>query len=126
MGYEEYMVSTRAIRSKVPTMSLRRGAKIGLNLQVVEILKREGFERVLLLWDVEKRKVALARAPEGKGYSVTYNKYLNQASIGVKSFADHIGLKPNERVKIALSYKNELLEGVVPEEALIKRKKPEH
>jgi len=101
-----------------PVISLRPSAAIRLNIIAMRLLAKDGVERVRVLWDAQKRKIALAAANDDpNAYKVYVSKARNQAHIGAKSFAGFIGLSPGATVKVYASYSNKMLEATVPKEA---------
>jgi len=118
MAYTVYNPTSKGTRDSRPIISLRVNGKIGLNIIATRLLMENGVERVQVLWDAQKRKIALAAAPDGvRGYKVYVNEKGNQATIGIRSLGAFIGLSPNRTVKAIATYSNKMLEATIPDEA---------
>jgi len=94
-------------------------SKIRLNIVSTHLFLKDGVKRVTILWDSERRKVAIAAAAndDPHGYKLSVTKEKNQAEVGVRSFAGFIGLRPKTSVKLFATYSGKMLEATVPEEA---------
>jgi|HubBroStandDraft_1064217.scaffolds.fasta_scaffold412018_1 hypothetical protein len=125
MAYEVYTQPSKGKRDIAPVITLRHGDKINLNRSAAQILKKADIDRVVVLWDSEKRKMAIKRAADDDpyGYKVSYREGAIQAGIGLKSFAAFVGLKPGQSVKVYATYTNKMLEATIPMK--MKDNKPE-
>jgi len=119
VAYTVYTSVSKGKRDNRPIISLRLNSKIRLNIIATQLLMKDGIERMRVLWDAQKRRIALAAAADDDphGYKVSVSKKGNQGSIGIRSFAGFIGLKPGATVKVFASYSNKMLEAAIPDEA---------
>ena len=119
MAYKVYTSVSKGKRDDRPIISLRLNSKIRLNMAATQLLIKDGIERVRVLWDAQKRKIAVAAAADDDphGYKVYLGNNGNQGSIGVRSFGGFIGLKPGPTVKVYASYSHKMLEARIPDAA---------
>jgi len=103
-----------------PTISIRPKGAIRLNVDATRLIKSKGFERVLLLWDREKRKLAISSAPEldKRAYRVTYSPTGSSATIGAKAFPAFIGLAVDRSVSLPAEFQTGMLQATIPAEYL--------
>jgi hypothetical protein len=119
VAYTVYTAVSKGKRDDRPIISLRLNSKIRLNMAATQVLTKNGIERVRVLWDAQKRKIALAAAADDDphGYKLYLGSKGNQGSIGIRSFGVFIGLKPGPTVKVYASFSHKMLEARIPDAA---------
>ncbi len=120
MGYEILSARTQRKPAGRPMISIQPNGQIRFNVQATEILKRLGIERVLLLWDKDKHKIAIALASKNddRSYKVRYDPKKNVAQVAAKAIVPQIGWNAERSVRIAVHQSEKTLEGIVPLDCL--------
>jgi hypothetical protein len=103
-----------------PAVSIQPSGVLRLNYESAEILKRARASRVLVLWDGERRKLAIqpVNSADPRAYRLTFNARGNMASIAAKSFARSIGWAAPRSVKMPAEWVDGMLQAKVPVEHL--------
>jgi hypothetical protein len=103
-----------------PSISIQPAGSIRINKEAAEILQGLGAERLLVMWDQAKRKIALAPSPSSdtRSYKLRYYAGHNGAQIAVKAIMSRIGWNAEHSVRIRVHLADNLLEGTVPSEFL--------
>jgi hypothetical protein len=99
-----------------PAVSIRPDGGMRLNAAAAEFLKAKGADRVLLLWDEDKNKIAISVAPkqDTRGFKLHYNTEWKGASFAAKAFFGHIGWKADRTVPLTLTWVNSMFEATLP------------
>jgi hypothetical protein len=122
MAYEVFERKTP--RLGIPTLTFTKMGQIAFNQPAARILKKAGFERVLLLWDSTEKKLALkatGNETDVRAYKIRFNEKGNGASFSAKTFLDHVGIDYAQRVPMQahIDPDNELfLEVSIPEKII--------
>ena len=115
MAYEVYQRSN--FRTEEPALSLVPDGRIALNVAATRRMAEAGVKSVLLLWDSQKRKIAIRAAPLGdkNAYVVSYAGH-NRATLAAKSFFAYVGWKSGKRQKVRAAWdpKLRMLEASLP------------
>jgi len=104
MAYEIFERKTPRIGS--PFLSFSKIGQIAFNQTAARVLRKEAIETVLLLWDVDARKLAMkttANKKDTRSYTVRYNEKGNGASFSAKTFLDHAGIDYSKRKAIPIT-----------------------
>jgi hypothetical protein len=122
MGYQVF--ERKLVRHIEAALSLQKTGRIILNKAAIACISEGGpVAHVLVLWDAEKRKVAIRPIfkKDPRAYSVRYGKAggSQTGTIGAKTFLDHIGLNYSETRQYVAEWKAEesLLEVTIPIDA---------
>lgn len=129
MAYEVLGASDRRKPAGRPMVSIQPSGSIRVNIEATQILKELGAERVLLMWDQDRRKIAITPAAKNdqRSFKLRYDPSGNGAQFAAKSLASRIGWHAEQSVRILIHQSGELLEGVLPAENLTRtrKKKPD-
>jgi len=92
MPYEIF--SRRIVKTTAPTISLTPYGRLNLNKASAAIFEENAVEQVLMLWDAEKRKLALRpiTKKDPRAYMLG-KKSKGVLGFSVKTFLDHYGIK---------------------------------
>ena len=92
MAYEQF--DSKSTRKRVPTMGIRADGRLRLNSDATNLVLELGIKKVFLLWDAQRKRIALKRAPENdnSAYKLIFSKAKNSIDIGAKAFLKHLGL----------------------------------
>src|SRR5262245_48698764 len=125
MGYEIF--SRKVTRTVAPSVSFSKLGRIGLNYGATKILKDKAVEYVLLLWDKDRKRIALRpiTKKDKSAYYITYAAKGNYSMFSAKTFLEHIGydLSETRSVEAKWSENEDMLEIDVPEQYLRKNQK---
>jgi hypothetical protein len=129
VSFEVFDSKTNRRAAGEATLVLRPGGKARFNRDAAHFLKEQGVERVVILWDKERRKIGIAPAKpsDSRGYSLGFNTAGNSADIAIRAFSKYVGIDAEQSIRIPLKIVDGVLEGVIPREYLGKRsikKKP--
>jgi hypothetical protein len=127
MAYETFDSKRARMKMMVPVVSVRASGKLALNAPAAEILKEKGFERALMRWDKDARKMAIAKAGKNdtRSFKVGYSPRGN-GQIACKAFVEYIGWSAEHSVKLPLAYEDGMLEATIPAEYLKAKKPKDH
>jgi hypothetical protein len=91
MAYTVY--SRRVVITRTPAVKITSVGKIVLNAAASQLLHGKGAKWVLLLYDLQERKIGLRiiKKKAKQSYSVSYGSHLSQASMWAKSFLVTLG-----------------------------------
>jgi len=91
MAYEIY--ERKVVRAGSPAISISAGGRMSFNKIASEIMEKEAFDFVLLLWDKEHRKMAIRpiTKKDSRSYRIHYSKRRNGAGFHAKTFLDYVG-----------------------------------
>lgn len=119
MAFEVFDSGT-ARPAGAPAISMQASGVMRLNVESVEILKRERVKRVLILWDGEHKKLAIKPigSADPRAYRISFNSQGNMASIATKAFARSIGWTAAHSIKMPAEWINNMLQAKVPSEYL--------
>ena len=110
--------SKKSSRSLPPAVTITAAGRIGLNAELARIFRQNNIETVLLLSDVEKRKIALqpTETKDKRSYRVAYASDLSQASMTARRFLGELGWdgKLYDRIPAEWNKENCLLEFEMP------------
>src|SRR5260370_29804148 len=115
MAYTVY--SKKRSHAIPPAVTITSAGRIGLDAALARMFRNSGVESVLILFDVEKRKVALSPVAKDdkRSYSLAYATDLTQASLSAHAFLKEIGWdRKLYRIPAQWDEKNSLLEFNVP------------
>jgi hypothetical protein len=120
MAYE--VLSAIAARSPAgePMLSISAAGRIRVNTDATKLLRAMGAERVLLLWDKDKRKIAITPADkhDNRSYKLKINSAKGVAEFAAKATMRAIGWSSVRTLRIAVHQTGKMLEGTMPEDAL--------
>jgi hypothetical protein len=128
----EIVDSSKGRPSTEPTITIAPNGVIRLNARCAAIFKEMNVERVLVMWDKDKRKIALA--PDAKGdsrsYRVSYNANGSMASVAAKFITAFIGWSAQRGVKVNAELSDGMLQARLPAEYIsssprTRKKKPD-
>ena len=90
MAYEVF--TRKVVRTGAPAISINQMGRIGLNQSASEILRKNGVEYVLLLWDKDELKMAIKSASktDARAYRPGFSKKGGGAGFSAKTFFAHI------------------------------------
>lgn len=97
MGYEVFQRTL--IRVDVPVLAIAPGGRVAINAAACRILTEAGIKSFIILWDKEKRKMAVKAAPKGEknSFAVTFAADRHSGTFAAKSFLQHIGWHATKR-----------------------------
>jgi hypothetical protein len=104
MSYEVFRRTN--VRASEPALSLVPDGRIALNAAAVRKLADAGVKSVLLLWDQDKRKIALKAAAKGdkNAYAVSVVRGTYSGSLRAMSFLNHIGWRVPKRTLLPATW----------------------
>jgi hypothetical protein len=116
VGYE--ILSASADRSPAgrPTLTVYPDGAIRVNTNATTLLREMGAERVLLLWDRDKRKLAIMPAAKNdvRSYKLRFDSARGVSGFAAKAMMKKIGWNAERTVRIPVNQINKMLEGTVP------------
>lgn len=117
MGYERIVSQSR--RKTGPTLVIKANGKFRLSAEATTQFRDAGARRVAILWDKQKRKLALqvASNDDRSAFSLSYSKNQNSADIGAKAFVTGIGWPADgKNIDVLLEWNDndKMFEGKVP------------
>jgi hypothetical protein len=127
----EIVDSGKGKPSTEPAITIYPSGVIRLNARSASIFKEMNVERVLVMWDKDKRKIALA--PDAKGdsrsYRVSYNANGSMATVAAKFIATFIGWSAQRAVKVNAEFTDGMLQAKLSAEYIsssprTRKKKP--
>jgi hypothetical protein len=120
----EILDSARGRPEETPMLSLRPDGVIRLNKPAAKLIKHQGMDRVLVLWDKNSRTLALQRAPKNdhRAYRVAFNKAGNMGSVASKFLVGFIGWMSNRSVRVPAILKDGMLQAELPAKHIRKTK----
>ena len=116
MGYKVLDSSENTHRAAIgPMFQLRPDGVMRFNVTATQELRKLGIERALVLWDMEKRKVAFSAAPpdDHRAYKVAYNRKGNGAQLVARTFPRYVGLIAGPPIRVGLQLQGKMLEGEI-------------
>ena len=101
--YEIY--ERKAIRVTFPAISLTPAGKLDFNAAAARKFRENAIEHVLLLWDKDKRKIAIRSIAkrDARSFKVTYSKN-HGASISAASFFKFIEWSQTKRITLPATW----------------------
>ena len=92
MAYEVF--TRRIARAGNPVISISKLGRIGINQHGARLLKNNGVEFVLLMWDKDRRRIAIRPISirEGRAYKLTFSPDNKGSGAGfsAKTFFDYL------------------------------------
>ncbi|MBI3001950.1 MAG: hypothetical protein HYY46_26355 [Deltaproteobacteria bacterium] len=90
MGYEVF--ARKVVRTGTPAISINSFGRVGINQSATAILRKNGVEYVLLLWDKDELKIGIQQGPktDTRAYRLAFSKKGSGASFSAKTFFVHI------------------------------------
>jgi hypothetical protein len=119
MAYEVLNSSENTHRASIdPMFQLRPDGVMRFNVTAAQELRKLGLERVLVLWDRGKYKVAFSAAPpnDQRAYKVTYNRKGNGAQLVARTFPRYVGLIAEAPIRVSIHLQGKMLEGEIKPE----------
>lgn len=91
MPYEIF--GKRITRNNPASITIGTTGRLGLSKAAAELLSREAFDHVLLMWDADRKRVAIRpiRKKDSRAYRVNFSASKAGAGIAAKAFCDYIG-----------------------------------
>lgn len=131
MGYEVF--ESKSKRLDTPAITIQPSGALRINTIASTILREAGVECVLLMWDQDKRKIALSPTPAGdpRAYKLRYHVKGSGAQLAAKAFVKHIGWSADHSVTIPMQKVRGLFEIELPKDRLsetttrTRKRKPE-
>jgi len=104
MVYQKF--EGKSFRKGRPTLAIRQDGRMRLNSDATLQAREKGVERVYILWDKQRRKLALQKATvaDGSSYKLTFSTKQNSIDIGAKAFLKHIGWNSSVPVDLPLEW----------------------
>ena len=120
MAYEQQKRGLERSPAGREMVSILPDGAMRLNQDATAILDELGAERVLLLSDEPKRKIAIAyaEADDSSAYRLWYSRKRNSSQFAAKRFARRIGWSAKQAVRVPLRWNGKLLEGTIPPDFL--------
>jgi hypothetical protein len=116
MAYKVF--DKRFVRDLPPAVTITAAGRLGLNADLTRMFKKNAVESVLLLFDPEKRKIAIqpAASKDKRSYRLAYAPDLSQASMSAMRFLKTIGWDGKAHIRIPVTWdeRNSLLEFTMP------------
>jgi hypothetical protein len=116
MGYTIF--ERKRIQSGTPGVSFSTGGRVGINQAATQILQANAVENVLLLWDEERRRVAIRpiTKKDKRAYRLTQGK--SSSMFSGKSFLEYIGYDMGETRSFPAEWneEDEIFEVEIPAE----------
>ncbi len=120
MGYAIF--EKKAIRVGSPAVTFSSKDRMAMNTSAAKIFHQNAVEQVLLLWDEERRKVAIKpiSKKDARAYRLTYGPKANGASFSARAFMNHIGWESAEKFTAPATWNEEesILEFELPADKL--------
>lgn len=120
MSFEIF--SRKVIRTGTPSVTATKLGRMALNKSATMFFEKNAVEFVLLLWDMELRRIAVRPISkrDPRAYRLSYGKKGNGAGFSAKTFFDFIGLDYSESRSMSATWnmEQEMLEMDVPTEHL--------
>ncbi len=120
MPYETFKRTTQ--RTELQTLSIAPKGRIALNAAAARVAVGQGINTVLLLWDKERRRLALKATTKAdtNGYRLTLATDLRNATLSATTFLRHIHWNAPQRVTLETIWneKSRMFEVVLPSEYL--------
>ena len=90
MAYEVF--ARKVVRTGTPAISINSLGRVGINQSATEILRKNGIEYILLLWDKDELKVGIQQGlkTDKRAYRLSFGKRGSGASFSAKTFFVHI------------------------------------
>jgi hypothetical protein len=97
VAYEVFQRTS--VRVDVPVLSIVPGGRVAINAAACRLLTGAGIKTVIILWDKERRKMAVKAAPKGEknSFTITFAADLHSGTFAAKSFLQHIGWSATRR-----------------------------
>ena len=101
-----------------PTITIAPSGVIRLNARSAAIFKEMNVERVLVMWDKDKKKISLAPDAnrDSRSYRVSYNANGNMASVAAKIITTFIGWSAQRGIKVNAEFNDGMLQAKLPAE----------
>jgi hypothetical protein len=118
MGYSVF--ERKIVRTGNPAISISKIGRLGINQHAAKYLRQNAVEYVLLLWDADKRQMAIRpiTKKDTRAYTLTYDKKGKGGGAGFfgKSFFDFINYNYGETRSFPASWNEneEILEVPLP------------
>jgi hypothetical protein len=116
MPYEKF--ERKSVRVDEPSLALTKSGRIRLNAAACRIIEQAGMRSVVILWDAGTCGIALQAAQKGdkNGFLISFSHQRHSATIGAKTFFNHIGWSSTARQNIPASWNAEqkMLEARLP------------
>lgn len=120
VGYEIF--ESKSTRIGKPGLSIKPNGAMRLNADAGRLLKDQGAEYVLLLWDKSKHRMAISAAPksDARTYKLKYDSRGSGsgATFAAKAFAKHIGWSSDRAIMLPVKVSAEMLEVTLPRDNL--------
>jgi hypothetical protein len=129
----EIVDSSKGRPSPNPTITIQPSGVIRLNARSAAILKQMNAERVLVMWDKDRRKIALApdRKGDSRSYRVSHNAAGSMGTIASKFIVAFIGWSAQRSVRVNAEFSDGMLQAKLPAEYIsssgsrTRKKKPD-
>jgi hypothetical protein len=106
------------LRTEDPTMTVRPDGRIFFNAATSRLLKQSSVKTVRILWDRDKRGIALqsCQAGDKNAYSIAFPAGSRSPSLTAKSFMRYVGWSATRPQTMAVKWdeKNKMLEATLP------------
>lgn len=91
MAYER--IESQSKRKAGPTLVIKSDGRLRLSADATSQFRAVGATRVSILWDKQKRKIALQVAPDEdrSAFKLSYSAAQNSTDIGARAFLVQIG-----------------------------------
>ena len=96
MPYEIY--NRKVVYRGIPAVTISKFGRLSFNKAATDILQENVIERILMLWNKEKRFVGIQsiKKQDDRAFNVRYNKRGDGAGFTVTSFLKHIEYNASE------------------------------
>src|SRR6266540_4606909 len=128
MAYEIF--NRRGGRTKAPILGISTYGRLGFNKGMVDIFNKNEVDKLLLLWDSEKHKIALKllnkKETDPRAYEISFGTHSRSGYISAKLFLEFIEYhnSTHQSYPALWNEKEKTFEIEIPEEALKGRATP--
>ena len=124
MAYEIF--SRKVQRKGIPAVSITPYGRLAFNRPLVKILEDNAFERVLLLWDADRHRLAIRPITKNdpRSYQISFRSKESGVGVSIKTFLDHYDIDYSETRSIpaVLNADDMIVEVDLPPEMIKKEK----
>lgn len=122
-----YEIFTRKVRKLgTPAVTITKLGRMAFNKAATVPFEKQAVENVLLLWDAEKRQVAVRpiTKKDARSYKLSYGAKGNGAGFSAKTFLDYIGFDYSESRSVLIEWNDHesMFEGKIPEDYFTQKK----
>jgi len=124
MAYEIF-TRTRSITTS-PSLNIATNGRVSLNQATTALLKQNGVEFILLMWDAELHRMAMRPVvkKDSRAYGISYTK--SNSMFTAKMFLEHIGYDYSKSRSLPVTWNEgeNIFEVDIPADALKEKAQP--